>query len=145
MEEIWKDIKGYEGYYQVSNLGRVRSLDKYIKIGGVWQNKKGVIRKPRINASGYYTIDFSVNKVRKHFLVARLVAAAFIPNPNNYPCVNHKDENRLNNFVWVNEDGTVDPEKSNLEWCTVEYNCNYGNHNKHISETQKKNYLKKVA
>lgn len=120
-------------------------MDKYIKIGGVWQNKKGVIRKPRINASGYYTIDFSVNKVRKHFLVARLVAAAFIPNPNNYPCVNHKDENRLNNFVWVNEDGTVDPEKSNLEWCTVEYNCNYGNHNKHISETQKKNYLKKVA
>ena len=107
MEESWKDIEGYEGLYQVSNKGRVKSL----------VNHKGVARekvlKPEI-VNGYKRVMLHKNKTIKHLLVHRLVANAFLPNPHNFPCVNHKDENKQNNVV------------SNLEWCTQKYNCNYG-------------------
>lgn len=110
-EEIWKDIEGYEGLYQVSNLGRIKSLIK------------NIILKPNHIKRGYQQVIFFD---RKGYLVHRLVAKAFVPNPNNYPQVNHKDENKENNTVWVNEDGTIDQEKSNLEWCTNYYNNHYG-------------------
>lgn len=127
MKEIWKDINGYEGVYQVSNFGNVRSLDRIVN--GSHNNtclKKGRILKPRINRDGYYTVVLCVNMKKKYVGIHRLVAETFIPNPENFPCVNHKDENKLNNFVYVNEDGTIDIGKSYLEWCNTDYNNTYG-------------------
>ena len=117
--EIFKGIKGFENY-QVSNYGNVKSL------------KNNIILKPSIS-SGYYMIALCKDGKKHDKRVHRLVAEAFIPNPHNLPCVNHKDENSLNNFVYVNQDGSVDFEKSNLEWCTHEYNSNYGTRNKRVS------------
>ena len=104
MKEIWKDIKDYEGHYQVSNLSRVKS----IKFG------KERILKPVTNSSGYLSVKLCKDGKVKAFTVHRLVAEAFLPNPHNYSCVNHKDENKQNNNV------------SNLEWCNCKYNINYG-------------------
>lgn len=118
MEEIWKDIKGYEGLYQVSNFGEIRSCSRARGNGGYYKSKTIV---GFINSNGYRLVLFNVNGKRKRFQVHRLVAEAFIPNPNNYNCVNHKDENKLNNSV------------GNLEWCSHKYNANYGTRNKKIS------------
>ena len=118
MTEIWKDIKGYEGIYQVSSHGRVRSL-KY---------SKERILKPRKDKGGYKQVELCRDGKGKTYRVHRLVAEAFIPNPNNLPCVNHKIddyEHRSDNRV------------ENLEWCTVAYNNNYGNHGKRISNANK--------
>lgn len=103
MIEIWKNIKEYEDY-QVSNLGRVKSL----KFG------KEIIMSQITDRKGYLCVKLCKNGKHKKFSVHRLVAEAFIPNPNNYPQVNHKDENKQNNCV------------ENLEYCTNEYNHNYG-------------------
>ena len=102
MEEIWKDIKGFEGLYQVSNMGRVKSV------------RKNIILKNQIARKGYERVILCINNSPKNYFVHRLVANAFIPNPDNLPQVNHKDENKLNNRV------------ENLEWCTQKYNVNYG-------------------
>lgn len=127
MEEIWKPIYGFEGMYEISNFSRVKSLDRFkINRWGQRQLIKGRILKQRIDKDGYSRIGLYKNGKYYCFGAHRLVAEAFIPNPNNLPCVNHKDENKLNNFVYVNPDGTVDFEKSNLEWCTNSYNLNYG-------------------
>lgn len=117
MTEIWKDIKGYEGIYQVSSRGKVRSFHfgKNIKI------LRFSIR------GGYANVILYKNKKRKTFSVHRLVAEAFIDNPNDLPEVNHKDEDKLNNQV------------ENLEWCTPKYNSNYGTRNKRIKETKSRN------
>ena len=120
MKEEWRDIKDYEGLYQVSNLGRVKSLGN-----GKSNNSKRKIMKQHYNQKGYLLISLT-NNGEKSFQVHRLVAQAFIPNPNNLPQVNHKDENKENNFVYINEDGTIDLEKSNLEWCDNYYNSHYG-------------------
>ena len=90
MAEIWKDIQNYEALYQVSNYGRVKSLSR-VDSKGNKRNEK--ILKGRKNRQGYYDVALSKNGKQKFFRVNRLVAQAFIPNPNNYPCVNHKDEN----------------------------------------------------
>lgn len=111
--EIWKEIEGYAGLYEVSNWGNIRSL------------KFGRKLNPAVNSSGYKLISLSKEGKSKSFSVHRLVAEAFIPNSNNYPCINHKDENKTNNHV------------GNLEWCTQKYNCNYGNYNKKLSEAMK--------
>ena len=124
-EEIWKDIKGYEGY-QVSNFGNVRSLN-YNK------TKKIKILIPSLDNYGYNYLLLYKNSKRKHFTVHRLVAQAFIPNPNNLPQVNHKDEDKTNNCV------------ENLEWCTNKYNCNYGTRNVRIKEHQNKPMLGKFG
>ena len=110
MEEIWKNIQGFEGLYQVSNLGRVKSFRRSTKFGAPDE----LILHPSIISSGYAVVTLYSEKGRAKRQVHRLVASAFIPNPNNFPCVNHKDENKLNNFV------------ENLEWCTYQYNNNYG-------------------
>lgn len=106
VEEIWRPVVGYENY-EVSSLGRVRSLglDKY---------HKGKILKPWFSNKGYPLVDLYKSNKKEHCLVHRLVAIAFIPNPNNLPFINHKDENPKNNRV------------ENLEWCTPKYNSNYG-------------------
>lgn len=105
MKEVWKSVQGYEGYYEISNLGRVRST-----------SYKGVrILKPAKMKNGYLNVILCVNQHKVHKNIHRLVAEAFIPNPNNYIAVNHKDENKENNEV------------SNLEWCSEEYNNRYSN------------------
>ena len=117
MEEEWKDIEGYEGYYQVSSFGRVRSLDRYVKDTrrNCFNFVKGRIMSPSsADKKHYMQVGLSKNNKVIHYLIHRLVAQAFIPNPNNLPQVNHKDENKENNRV------------DNLEWCTAEYNTNYG-------------------
>lgn len=128
MHEKWKDIEGYPGY-QVSNLGQVRSLN-YRRTGQV------MVLKPVKNEKGYLNVQLPKNEKIKTCRVHRLVATAFIPNPDNLPYINHKDENKENNFVWINPDGTVDPERSNLEWCDCAYNNNYGTRNQRQAESQ---------
>lgn len=110
MTEEWRDIRGYEGSYQVSNLGRVRSLDRYIPSRRYY--RKGRIIQPFDN-KGYNNTSLSLNKVTRTFCTHRLVAEAFIPNPDNKPCVNHVDGNKRNNLV------------SNLEWVTYSENTNH--------------------
>lgn len=114
MEEVWKDIKGFEGLYQVSNLGRVRSLDRYVDYGYSIAYRKGKIMKAGKISNGYMQVELTNGKKIIHALVHRLVAEAFIPNPYNLPQVNHKDEKTSNNSV------------DNLEWCTSKENINYG-------------------
>ena len=114
MKEIWKDIKNFEGLYQVSNKGRVRSLDRIsVNCYGMPRKLKGKILKPHLNVYGYLDIGLSNCGNGNIFKVHRLVADAFIPNPKNLPQVNHKDENKQNNCV------------ENLEWCTNAYNVKY--------------------
>lgn len=98
----WKDVVGYEDYYMVSNDGYVFS------------KRSNRIMNRSLTSMGYYRVIFCIDKIEKAMYIHRLVAMAFIPNPNNYPCVNHKDENPKNNNV------------ENLEWCTHKYNTNYG-------------------
>jgi len=126
INEVWKPVRGYVGLYEVSNFGRVRSLARTTIRRGRVNVLKEKIMKLNQNSRGYYKVILSKDGKQKTLSVHRLVAIAFIPNPNNLPCVNHKDENPSNNFVWVNPDGTVDLEKSNLEWCTIKYNSTYG-------------------
>lgn len=134
MQEIWKDVKNYEGLYEISNLGNVRSLDKIInganQFGCKYKNrKKGKILKQHINKQGYKKVILVNNNKAKNFQVHRLVAEAFLPNPSNLPQVNHKDENKQNNCV------------ENLEWCNSSYNINYGNRNNLVAK-KLKNYVK---
>ena len=115
MVETWKDIKGYEGLYQISNLGRIKSLRKKIKNNGAFGKRKIITKNEKIvssykNKDGYSVVQLYKNNKRKLKLVHRLVAEAFIPNPNNYPYVNHKDGNKANNCV------------DNLEWCNNSMN-----------------------
>ena len=111
MDEIWKDIKGYEGIYQVSNIGRVRSLDRWTE-GNKCMFKRGRIIKPFDN-KGYNNTSLSRGGVDTTFATHRLVADAFIPNPDNLPCVNHKDGHKRNNVV------------DNLEWVTYSENTRH--------------------
>lgn len=107
MKEIWKDIPNFEGRYMVSNLGQVKSM-KYRH-----HNKVQILKQEKNH--GYKRVClFTKDGKRHHFRVHRLVAITFIPNPNNYKEINHKDENLTNNHV------------DNLEWCNHAYNINYG-------------------
>lgn len=114
--EIWKDIVGYESKYQISNLGRIRNAkSKKLYIIG-------------IDSNGYYRINLYDNLGKyKTYRVHRLLGIAFIPNPNNYPCINHIDGNKLNNDL------------SNLEWCTYKHNIIHAVQNKlRIAPTKEK-------
>lgn len=116
-KQIWKDISGYEGKYQVSNTGKVRSLN--------YNGTKGKMMRLKLsnnNHYGYKRVRLYKNGKYKAYLVHRLVALAFIPNPNNYSFINHKDENPSNNYY------------KNLEWCTPKYNSNYGTRNEKLSK-----------
>ena len=119
MEEIWKDVEGFEGLYMVSNLGNVKSLNYRHK------NEEHLL-KLSINKYGYHFVGLHSNGITKNFLVHRLVAKAFIENSNNLPLVNHKDENKLNNNF------------ENLEWCTQEYNLNYSLNRRGRQKQQRK-------
>ena len=113
--EIWKDIEGYEGLYQISNFGRVRSLN----YRGTGQTK---VLSPGEGGRGYLLVNLCKNGKTKKYQVHRLVAEAFIPNWFDDPQVNHIDEDKTNNRV------------ENLEWCSAKYNINYGTHNKRVFE-----------
>lgn len=117
MEEEWRDINGYEGYYQVSNMGRVRSMDVAVPHPrpGHLSIKKGKVRKQFLDGKKHYlTVGLHRDAVTKTLNVHRLVANAFIPNPLNLPQVNHIDEIKINN------------EALNLEWCSASYNMKHG-------------------
>lgn len=112
--EQWKPVEGFENY-EVSSLGRVKSL-------GNNKSRKEKILKPSDNGGGYLLVQLCKNGKHKHFLIHRLVATAFIPNPEGLPEVNHKDEVKYNNVV------------DNIEWCSRCYNANYGTRTKRTSK-----------
>lgn len=111
-----KDIAGFEGKYAITSCGRVWSY-----------RHKGFIKNCLDPRNGYYQVCL-YDKDGKHYirLVHRLVAQAYLDNPNGYPCINHKDEDKSHNYL------------GNLEWCTYEYNNNYGTRNSRISRSRKK-------
>lgn len=97
--EIWKDIPNWEGHYQVSSIGNVRSLDKLVRGAGGLKMKKGKLRKIVINNTGYPVVMLSKEGSIKLKSVHRLMGVAFLPNPENKRCVRHLDDNRLNNIL----------------------------------------------
>lgn len=120
MGEIWKDISGYEGKYAISSYGNIIALNYN-------REKRAQNRIPRKDKGGYLYVNLWKNGISKTFKIHRLVAEAFLPNPNNLPQINHKDENKTNNSVF------------NLEWCSPSYNSKYGNHSRKVLDSHKKN------
>ena len=132
MTEQWRtavyDDEIYEELYKVSNLGKILSLN-YRNTG------RAELMTPFENEKGYLQVGLWKNGKYKTCRVHRLIAETFLENPENKPQVNHKDEDKTNNFVFLNEDGSVDKEKSNLEWSTPKENSNHGTRNERISKT----------
>lgn len=129
MKEIWKDIPNYEGLYQISNFGNVKSLKRKVKNKNGYRDIKEKILHNYINKNGYYAVTLRKNCNIEVKLIHRLIAEMFIPNPNNYPCINHKDGNKSNNSI------------NNLEWCSYSYNTKEAFRlglNKHIDFKEKK-------
>ena len=130
-KEVWKDVKGYEGLYKVSNLGRVKALERKITYSNGAEHIYPEKIKNQVNSCGYLAVSLCKDGKPKQIKVHRLVAEAFLPNDNNLPQVNHKDEDKHNNNV------------ENLEWCSAKYNCGYGSRIKRITEST--DYSKMVA
>lgn len=135
MLEIWRtavyDGIVYEGLYKVSNLGRILSLN-YKNTG------KSKLMTPVEIGNGYLRVKLYKNKEYKRCLVHRLVAETFLPNPENKPYINHKiegDEGKTLNMVFFNKDGTINKEKTTIEWVTPKENSNYRTRNERISKT----------
>ena len=126
--EYWKGIKDYEGLYQISNLGRVKSLRKWCgnKHLQKWVNEE-TIMKPTDNGKGYLIVSLRKNGKRKNFYIHRLVASYFIDKPNDKNVINHKDYNTKNNNA------------DNLEWVTIKENINYSKQNMHTRKPRKTN------
>lgn len=146
-EIMRRPVKGYEGYYEVDNCGRVYALDRVIHVedhGRSYDKPlSGGIIKQHMHSKGYKIVPLTRDGKTKNVFVHRIVATAFLPNPDNLPCINHKDEDKTNNFA------------ENLEWCTYQYNNAYGSkpkkhskwmrgrklsdeHKQHISEGHKR-------
>lgn len=121
-KEIWRTINGFEGLYEVSSLGRVRSLDRYVKHPDFKEWRKGKVLKQSTSNRGYKKVTLTKNGQKYYFSVHRLVAQSFVPNPHNFPQVNHKNEEKDDNRV------------ENLEWCTQAYNNSFGTRLKRVSK-----------
>ena len=119
--EYWKKIEGYNGRYEVSDKGNIRSVDMFI---GTHVYKGKILSQTKKN-NGYMEVGLIYKGKRKFELVHRIVAKTFIPNPNGLPCVNHRDEVKTNNSV------------TNLEWCDNKYNSNYGSRINRIVQKRK--------
>lgn len=132
MKEVWKDIEEYESLYQVSNQGRVRSLDRTVINNGSIRLIEGKLLKPINNGFGYLYINLCKDSKIKRTAIHRLVAKTFLPNPDNLAQVNHKNEIKSDNRV------------ENLEWCNSKYNANYGNRNAKCTESKRNKYGKIV-
>ena len=113
--EEWRDIKGYEGYYMVSNFGRIFSIERKIRKWDGMRTLKGGVLKPSTNLRGYSFVYLYKDGASKMKTIHRLVAESFIPNPKHLPQINHKDEDKKNNHI------------GNPEWCSAHYNVTYGN------------------
>ena len=125
MTEVWKDIRDFEGLYQISNLGRIKSLQRYVRVGGGgFRPLQERIISPVKCLNGYLEANLNKNGKRYVKLLHRVVAEAFLPNPHGYPQINHKDEDLTNCAV------------DNLEWCTAKYNANYGTRNVRMMENR---------
>lgn len=124
--EIWKDIEGYEGIYKVSNKGNVKSLERKVKKFDGYRTIKEKILKPEKCNNGYLRIRLNKEGKEEKYLLHRLVANAFIDNPDNLPQVNHRNEIKTDNRV------------TNLEFCTSKYNINYGTRNIRVAKAQSK-------
>ena len=138
MIEIWKtavsDGEIYEGLYKVSNFGKILSLN-YRNTG------RAELMNPAEDKDGYLVVHLRKNGEYKTCKVHRLVAETFLENPENLPQVNHKDENKTNNFVFLNKDGTVNKKKSNLEWKSPKDNDNHGTRNERIAKALSKRVI----
>ena len=119
--EVWKDIVGFEGFYKVSNKGNVYSVERRDSRGNICE---GRVLKPGYTSCGYLQVGLSKNGKSKTRTVHRLVAETFLPNPNDLPQVNHRDEDKDNNNV------------ENLEWCDTKYNINYGTGSERAAQTR---------
>jgi hypothetical protein len=111
--ENWLPIPEYEELYEIDTFGNIKSLDRKVRNNNGFRVTKGKILKPKLDDKGYYKIGLTKDNKQKFYFIHRLVALTFIPNPNNYPIINHKDGNPKNNYV------------ENLEWCTYSYNTKY--------------------
>ena len=142
--EVWRAVPNYEDRYMVSNYGRVKSLEITItnltkpNVRFYKQHYPEKILRPCKNHDGYLMVVLCKNGKTKGTSVHRLVALAFLDNPLGLPMVNHKDESKTNNCVYFNDDGTIDYNKSNLEWCDNKYNCNYGTVKERMSRIMSK-------
>ena len=121
--EIWKDVAGYEGFYKVSNEGNVYSVGRKDPLG---RNHRGRTLAPGYDKGGYLIVSLCKNGKLKTKTVHRLVAETFLPNPNGYSEINHRDENKVNNYA------------NNLEWCTREHNVNHGTMIERSAQTRSK-------
>ena len=140
MTEEWRDVKDYKGLYQVSNMGRVKSLKRIVwdSVRGYYKTVHERILKGKKSSTGYLQVHLYQDGKGKWCYVHRLVAEAFIPNPDNLPQINHISEDKENNHV------------DNLEYCTAKYNINHGTHNKRVSEKLRgrkhsEEHIKKMA
>lgn len=134
--EIWSDIKDYEGLYQISNYGEVKSFN-YLR-----KHTTEILKPGKSN--GYYIVSLSKNGVHSMKKVHRLVAEAFLPKPDGKDFVNHKiegDKGKIMNIVEFNDDGSVDEERTTIEWCTQAYNNTYGTVKKRQAEKVSKPVL----
>ena len=134
-KEIWKDILGYEGLYQVSNTGKVKSLKRKVYAGRGrmrWQYER-ILSKNKTNGNGYKIVTLNKDGKGQNKYIHRLVAETFLENPYNYKYINHKDENKSNNCV------------DNLEFCTAQYNSTYNNlHIRNGLKNRNNKYSKKI-
>ena len=131
LKEIWKSIENFEGLYQISNLGRVKSVDRVVHVLDPKSNREydrhfpECIKATNLDNKGYVIVTLKKDGKNSRHRIHRLVAKAFIPNPENLPQINHKDENKENNYA------------DNLEWCTNEYNSKYGTRLVRISDSSR--------